>query len=99
MTSPPAAGAEQRAPLALSRIVPVHIERHDFRWLKRDFTVMNADYRRIREKCGGTMMECHWCHHKFADGETIGLAQPEAFGQGNWALCQSCCDEMEASHA
>jgi hypothetical protein len=77
----------------LSKIVPQHVHRQDFTWLKRDFTVMSPGYRRIRAKVGGGMEKCDWCGHEFADDEVMALAgRPKG---RNWVLCQTCAEMAE----
>lgn len=77
----------------LSRIVPQHVHRQDFTWLKRDFSTMDANYRRIRAKVGGGMDRCDWCEYSFVDGDTMALAgRPKG---RNWVLCQTCVQMAE----
>ena len=81
--------------LELSKLIPEHIERHGFSWLKRDFSTFTEQWRRVRAKCEEPLDLCDWCKRKFADGDRIALAQPKAARERNWVLCQSCADEME----
>lgn len=74
--------------IKLSRIVTQTVE---FKWLKRDFTTVNQQYRQIRSRMADPMDECFWCNHKFADGEQIALAGGSS--NGNKVLCQKCAEE------
>ena len=63
-------------------------------WVKRDFTIYNDDFIRIRSgysykyKCD----HCEKCNHKFEIGERIALA---AFKNiGNKGLCDACAKEI-----
>jgi hypothetical protein len=72
----------------LSKVIPQHVSRQDFTWIRRDFALMDHDYRAIRAKVGGGMERCDWCEYAFADGDMMALAGRPA-GR-NWMLCQTC---------
>lgn len=81
--------------LQLSKRVPARTRTLTAKWCKRDFRVMDQKYRDIRAKMGKAMDACHWCGHKIADGEMMGLA---CFTEGgNKILCQPCAGELLAS--
>lgn len=79
--------------LSLSRRIPARVHTETFTWLKRDFSIYNADWRRIRAKMKEPFDDCDWCKRKFADGEHMALAgRPKG---RNFILCHGCVDEME----
>lgn len=52
---------------------------------------MSEQYRAIRAKTSRPMDSCHWCRHKFADGENMNLAgRPKGL---NVLLCDACAKE------
>lgn len=81
--------------MQLSRMVPAHRYTVQFKWCKRDFSLMSPKFREIRAKCASPMDTCFWCKHSFADGEMMALAQPDK--GGNKVLCQSCADLLLAT--
>lgn len=54
--------SNQSTDLRLLRAIPAHTETFRFRWLQRNFTVVDETYRHIRRKVGGTMLQCDWCN-------------------------------------
>jgi hypothetical protein len=80
--------------LRLSKLLPERTMTITARWCKRDFITMSQDFRKIRRTMD-PMDTCHWCGHKIADGEMMGLAN--FFEDGNRVLCQTCADELLAS--
>lgn len=81
--------------LRLSKQIPARTMTITARWCKRDFMEMSPSYRKIRCKTRKPMDTCHWCGHKIADGEMMGLAN--FYEAGNKVLCQTCADELLAS--
>lgn len=82
--------------MKLSKIIPPHVRTLTARWCKKDFMVMDQKYRDIRARCASPMDTCHWCGHKFCDGEMMALAS-FCCGTGNKMLCQTCATELLAS--
>ena len=74
--------------MKLTRIVPAHRKSATLAWLKVDFLKMSPKYREIRGKSRRPMDSCFWCHHKFEDGEMMGLAGLK--GKGNKVICATC---------
>jgi len=78
--------------MKLSRRIPARTKTVYFNWCKKDFLMMDQEYRDIRAKCGNPMDACFWCGHKFKDGEMMALAQPKK-GR-NKILCQDCAGQL-----
>lgn len=81
--------------LTMFRRVPARTKTLTALWCKKDFTVMDQKFRDIREKMSKPMDTCHWCNHKFENGEMMALAAVK--GTGNKMLCQSCAEQLLAS--
>lgn len=79
--------------LELSKVIPEHVQRHRFKWLKRSFWKYTADWRRIRGK--DPIDSCRWCGRQFEEGESMSLAGPEK--GANWIVCEPCADQMEGN--
>lgn len=82
--------------MQLSKRIPARMRVLKARWCKKEFTVMGPDFRRARARMRSKMDTCHWCRHRFEDGETMALASFVGKG-GNKMLCQSCAEELLAS--
>ena len=81
--------------LKLSRRVPARTHTETAGWCKLDFMEMSQQYRNIRSRARNKMDKCHWCKHKFVDGEMMALAAIE--GKENRTLCQECGNQLLAS--
>lgn len=84
--------------MKLSRRVPSQVKTVHFIWCKRDFMEMSDRYREIRSKAGRKLDSCHWCKHKFKNGEMMALAQIEE-SKANKLFCQSCIDEADGGES
>ena len=80
------------ASLKMSKRVPARTKTLTASWCRKNFLAMSPEYRAIRARTSKPMDSCHWCHHKFADGEMMALAAVHR--SGNKVLCQSCADEL-----
>ena len=58
----------------------------------KDFVTMDQAYRNVRARSREPMDGCHWCKHRFQDGEKFALAICET--GGNKVLCNGCADEL-----
>ena len=80
--------------LKLTKTVPARIETFEAYACRLDFLTMCQRFRDIRGGSRHQMNSCHWCRHKFEDGEMMTLALSK---QGNKALCRSCGEKLIAS--
>jgi hypothetical protein len=83
--------------MKLSKRVPAHTKTVKAEWCKKDFMLMSQRFRDIRARSKRPLDACHWCKHKFADGEMMALACFRKIG--NRTLCQKCAGDLIASDA
>jgi hypothetical protein len=76
----------------ISKVIPRHTKTVQVRWAKPDFMEMSDGYREVRSKLRKPMDTCHWCRHKFANGEMMALVCLER--GGNKVFCQDCCAQI-----
>lgn len=82
-------------PVELSRVIPSHVKRIKFKWINAHFSTMGPAWRNVRKRMKNPADDCDWCHHKFEDGEHMGLGGPET-GR-NLLLCQTCIGLLQPS--
>ncbi len=80
--------------MKLTKYVPAKFITIEFKWLKKEFTKMSPEFRRIRAHMSDPMDSCYWCKHKFEDGEMMALGNIKGKGE-NHMFCQSCVAEDE----
>lgn len=79
--------------MQIVRYIPARTEIIHVNWVKKDWMPMSQRFREIRSQIRkGNWDACFMCHHKFIDGEMMGLANTN---QANKVLCAGCCDEIE----
>ena len=79
--------------MKISKRIPARTKTLHDRWCHREWMKCDAEYRRIRDSLRkGSLQTCHWCKHKFKDGEQMALAVFEEVG--NKVLCQTCAAEL-----
>lgn len=81
--------------LQLSRVVPQHVHREQFEWLKRNFMTFGEfrGYRQRKHIALEPFDKCWWCKVPFTDTDIMHLAGRK---KGNRALCDHCADQMIA---
>lgn len=84
-----------QGPFRLVRIIPARTETIIADWCKKDWMTMSPTYREIRGKCRNKLTSCQICRHQFADGEMMGLACFQAWG--NRVVCAACADKLFAN--
>lgn len=78
----------------LSRRISARTKTLNAAWCEKEFLEMTPRYREIRGGMRNKMDTCHWCKHKFADGEMMALACFKGVKGGNKVLCQKCATEL-----
>ena len=81
--------------MKLTKIIPEHTKTITAEWLRRNFTVMTPNYRKIRQNSAYQGFRCYWCKTKFQDGDQIALACISK--KGNKVFCDSCAKQLENS--
>lgn len=77
--------------MKLSKRVPSRTVTFEAYSCQLNFMEMSQRFRDIRAKMRNPMDTCHWCKHKFVDGEMMALAFTNT---GNKVLCQMCGGEL-----
>lgn len=81
--------------MQLSKRMPARTKTLVVSQVQKDFVTMDQQFRAIRSGSRNPMDKCHWCGHKFEDGEKMAIAlTPKT---GNKVLCHDCADELIAS--
>jgi len=70
--------------------IPARKLKVEFTFVRKDFAVINDNWRRIRAKARNPMVACFWCKKDFENGESIALAARAK--KANVVLCHSCAD-------
>lgn len=83
--------------MKLQKQVPAHTKTLTAEWCRRDYAMMSESWRRIRSSQQDKRDRCYWCEYEFENGDVMALAK-FAEDEQNRMLCQSCADELIASH-